>query len=84
MWIMREAVSLYNLILTMWQWIGGNVTPISGCGFWRGAADKFYAFAKQLMGGAPLICLYTEMLFTTKVGSWEDQWKEICGYAKSH
>ena len=30
-----------------------NVTLISGCGFWRGAPHKFYAFNKWLMGGAP-------------------------------
>ena len=55
-----------------------NATSIRVCGSWRGSAHKFYAFTKQLMGGAPhtYACIQiseVEIPFIAKVGSWEDQ-----------
>ena len=49
----------------------GSATLISECGFWRGAARKFYAFTKQLIGWAPWTYAYiqiseVEMPFTSK------------------
>ena len=60
-------------MLTVLDW--GNATSISGCGFWRGAARKFYTFTKRLMGGAPrtYACIRTSKSgnsFNSKVGRW--------------
>ena len=65
----------------------GNATSISVCGFWRGAARKFYTFTKWLMGGAPRTYAFkwtseVEIPFITKVGSWRSP-KRISSYAKS-
>ena len=40
----------YSMILATMDW--SDATLISVCGSWRGSVHKFYAFTKQLMGGA--------------------------------